>query len=114
MLYLQGEDLRMKFQEKNIWINIESAACTGGKFAFEKEWRASFHLAVVITDSTPHSSFPLHLFHLAMLIAYMSSIDQMQIFVCALSQPVKHQKVTSVILYWNMSKKYEMFITLIS
>jgi hypothetical protein len=38
-------------------------------------------LAVVITDSTPDSSFPLHLSHLAMLIVYMSSIDQMQIFV---------------------------------
>ncbi len=81
MLYLQGEDLRMKFQEQKIWINMESAACTGGKFAFEKELRASFHLAVVITDSTPDSSFPLHLSHLAMLIVYMSSIDQMQIFV---------------------------------
>jgi hypothetical protein len=38
-------------------------------------------LAVVITDSTRDSSSPLHLFHLAMLIIYMSSIDQMQIFV---------------------------------
>ncbi len=52
MLYLLGEDLSMKFQEQKIWINIEAAACTEGKFAFEKELRASFHLAFVIADST--------------------------------------------------------------